>query len=240
MGTILMIYYKKNGCGIFSGIPNQLEQVISAGAGKIHLENYSFGDSLHPEQNQFAWLPWNLFIGPAGKFRGDDPSQGNDRIPLSMPDRNDIETLNTCLQGLGVAYPPQSEGASYPVNIAETKFNKFVMNAVNIMNKFNPEKTTPYDSLIKDWVLKGLSSSRSTEYNVFLTSSPTLQDSTEKKYYQFYVRTNSHRPSKVVRVFSKSESRKSCGGGRIIDMENAHEKQGGETVSSLFPGLKND
>lgn len=34
--------------------------------------------------NRLAWTPENIFLGPAGKFREDDPGQECEQIPLSM------------------------------------------------------------------------------------------------------------------------------------------------------------
>ncbi|MCH5255303.1 MAG: hypothetical protein J1F41_10300, partial [Lachnospiraceae bacterium] len=48
------------------------------------------GDSVDDAMSYMNWLCWaesNLFIGPAGRYRLDDPSQTMDKFPLYMDDR---------------------------------------------------------------------------------------------------------------------------------------------------------
>jgi hypothetical protein len=218
-----------------------LNTIIEEGAnriGRIDGNTYSLGGTISVQQNRFAWLPWNLFIGPAGKFRFEDPSQGVEKnLPLKMPNRDEIENLNRCFKSLGAAYLSDSAGDICPVTLDENKLENFARSAARFLSALKQNNLTPYDSLVEDWVLAENSSSKD-KYGVFFPENPdAIKDKREDiniKSYKFGVKTERKDLPNVVRLISKSSEL--CR-GRIVSTGPEHRKQGEKPISGFFPRL---
>ena len=126
-----------------------------------------------------AWMPQNLFIGPAGKIRSDDPSQNNDKLPPGMPDaqKRNINQIIAGLNQYSHSNIPHVCGAGGQRNAVafdnESDFNKLVeLFFDNIGGTFGC-----YDSKISDWLIGVNSSSRINYYNIlFSTSARAAQE----------------------------------------------------------------
>jgi len=120
-------------------------------------KKFSYGDN-NPLINQvlyaIAWKPINLFIGPSGTFRTDDPSQKYDKLPNGMPkDRQEaLNSLMSCIKTNMKSVIPNSEGdggVNKAVNMTDAEFNavteSFIKNIKNVL--------AAYSSKVSDWVI---------------------------------------------------------------------------------------
>lgn len=104
---------------------------------------------------RIAWMPGNLFIGPASGIRADDPSQNNDKLPVGMPNTQKT-MLNQIIVGLNQyshSYIPHVSGAGGQRNAVAfdnaANFNKLMeIFFNNISGTLNC-----YDSKISDWLI---------------------------------------------------------------------------------------
>ncbi|MBD5470809.1 MAG: hypothetical protein HDR19_06800 [Lachnospiraceae bacterium] len=126
-----------------------------------------------------AWMPQNLFIGPAGKIRLDDPSQNNDKLPIGMPNaqKRNINQIITGLNLYSHSNIPHVCGAGGQTNAVafdnEADFNRLVeLFFDNIGGTCGC-----YDSKISDWLIGVNNNSRINYYNIlFSTSARAAQE----------------------------------------------------------------
>lgn len=106
---------------------------------------------IHACLSEIAWLPMNLFTGPKGNFRSDDPGQGLESFPPNMPYnqraaiKNIIKEISRCC----TSYIPNVSGASGTVRFSKENFNCLMdifFNNIDIHLRC-------YDSKVKDWVI---------------------------------------------------------------------------------------
>ena len=97
--------------------------------------------------NQIAWTQANIFVGPAGKYRCDDPEQGKDGIPLSM--RNSFSPkIQSIRSNKGIpGSPAMQKGSIGNIAIGKTEIcniGKIFMNAL-------PETRNLHNTKVGDW-----------------------------------------------------------------------------------------
>ena len=116
------------------------------------------GDSVDDAMSYMNWLCWaesNLFIGPAGRYRLDDPSQKMDKFPLYMDDRvkigaTRVEKAWGAICGSSVV---GEEGAEITLNIKRDKLPNLLPNFVEAFVDYiclsQPGKI--YRSAYREW-----------------------------------------------------------------------------------------
>lgn len=111
-------------------------------------------DPVNKASSFLSWICWaesNLFIGPAGRYRLDDPSQRMDKFPLYMDDR--VKIGATRVKEAWVAICDSSvvgeEGAEITLNIKSDKLPNFVEAFVDYICLSKPDDI--YESKYKEW-----------------------------------------------------------------------------------------
>lgn len=112
------------------------------------------GDSVDDAMSFMSWLCWaesNLFIGPAGRYRLDDPSQTMDKFPLYMDDRvkhkaNEVKAVWDKICKSSVV---GEEGAKITLKIKGDRLPNFVEAFVDYICL--SKKGNIYRSAYKEW-----------------------------------------------------------------------------------------
>lgn len=140
-------------------------------------QDNSVSESLY----RIAWMPINLFLGPSAKLRLDDPGQGNDEIPLSMPEdrRQAIKNIKNIVLKLenkvGKRSIPHNSGGTGLITLDDER------DIDNMMNIFfnNINYTNCHESIISDWYIgvnKGGKSSNGSIEKYYASKNASLPD----------------------------------------------------------------
>lgn len=73
--------------------------ILLEDTGRIIYHLPSYRSEIHACLSEIAWLPMNLFTGPKGDFRSDDPSQRYDSFPPNMP-RKQRDAIQNIINGI--------------------------------------------------------------------------------------------------------------------------------------------
>lgn len=137
-------FIQKNGIALNGGMQNfmqlfnrNLEEIVSGNIGDL---------------NKLCWAHSNLFIGPAGKYRDDDPSQKVEECPLNMDkrqkglskevidiwskhvsssrivgERDQYITVKINMEGMGIFVPKFFEYLNYTTEIYVTGYDEWAV-----------------------------------------------------------------------------------------------------------------
>lgn len=161
--------------------------------------NYHFTDTNSVATlNRLAWTPENLFIGPAGKFRGDDPASNCDKIPISMKARScNSKSFNRYLydkyqqmladkRKYDIALTKNDYGYIY---IDETELIDFSTNFLSRLKNLTAVRRE-HNTLVNDWVaIRRNSNGRisSACFKIYIDTNKEHQAKYEQKKYNDYV-----------------------------------------------------
>lgn len=189
-------------------IANAVNAVINIAPGSFSIPEGN--NDIQPTLYKIAWMPQNLFIGPAGKIRSDDPSQNNDKLPIGMPNaqKTNINQIIAGLNQYSHSNIPHVSGTGGQRNAVafdnEADFNKLMdIFFHNISGHINC-----YDSKISDWLI---SVDNRHNYNILFYTGRQSEALTSEYQRQlvsgkFTVKKASHRnviDDKTFKVLSK-------------------------------------
>ena len=130
------------------------EMVVTGGTTKLFAIPGTPTPTIDQLLTKVAWTEMNLFIGPAGIYRDDDPSQRNDKLPKGMPEttKTALKEVMTTIKSFSSSLPhvTGSGGDTQCARMSQKAFE-------NITNTFLDKiKVTPrtYDSKVSDWYIK--------------------------------------------------------------------------------------
>lgn len=105
--------------------------------------------------NEIAWMPMNLFTGPSGNFRIDDPSQRNESLPEKMSDeqKGALKKIIGGLKEYSHSFIPHIEGEGGSTKSVhfdnENQFNDLAK--LFLENIKSDKPLSCYDSELSDW-----------------------------------------------------------------------------------------
>ena len=114
-----------------------------------------FGANQHDLPSKFAWMGPNLFQGPAGNLRTDDPGSGRETIrPCSMKQKlwDNLMRLGDKIEALGVSFPSDGVGSR-----AKTTYDLKVSHFDELLQLMNPITKTGHGNALtfdaEDWII---------------------------------------------------------------------------------------
>lgn len=125
--------------------------ILLEDTGRIIYHLPSYRSEIHACLSEIAWLPMNLFTGPKGDFRSDDPSQRYDSFPPNMP-RKQRDAIQNIINGIlkyCTSRIPNESGESGTVRFSQKSFNCLMDIFFSNINLCLP----CYDSKVADWVV---------------------------------------------------------------------------------------
>lgn len=145
-----------------------------------------------------AWTDANLFTGPAGKLRADDPGQSVDGVPSSLT-LNSFETalINIRMSGIIKGKPALSKGERGSINLEERKIAEIAREYIRNL----PNITCPYETRVSDWLAVPLEANRSRQYDcydIFFSTNPK-NNNLEKRGYKLELAKHAEYPSETHR-----------------------------------------
>lgn len=102
-----------------------------------------------------AWTPGNLFVGPASKLRSDDPSQRQDKNPLSMPPAqktfvSKLTNASSCI----TSYVPNVDGmggtSTTAISISPSGLSQLASHFFTAISS----PAIQLNTLVKDWYVE--------------------------------------------------------------------------------------
>lgn len=133
--------------------------------------------------NWVCWAESNLFIGPAGCFRKDDPSQRVDKLPLSM-DAGQKALAERVVQAWNeVANPAVTGEANQFIrftikNTGNGKLRNFVEAFLKYINHTRVIHVTRYD----DWTVVPVDGGRELDYSFWINPTASLRNRAGKLF----------------------------------------------------------
>lgn len=112
-------------------------------------------DDLNNALAAIAWMPMNLFIGPCGKLRCDDPSQGMDKFPEGMPhnQKTAINNIDNAIKNYNRSAIPHTAGAGGATHSVTLQNDADFSNLVTVFFNNISGTIRCYDSKISDWLI---------------------------------------------------------------------------------------
>lgn len=188
--------------------------------------NYDGGNSdVNNCIREICWAPANLFIGPSGEYREDDPSQKMEELPNSFPDKqkelagNTIAKWNTISKSRIVG----RDGAKISIQIENTRsLSEFINAFVNYITC----SENVYKTCYNDWVVV---SSQNKKYSFWVEenmSKKKIEDVPDK--FKFCLRKDEPMPKQnevIVRVtdFTENSNGHKCAQGVFRKYSNGKE-----------------
>lgn len=119
-----------------------------------------------------AWTESNLFTGPAGKFRRNDPGQGMDQIPVSSEASAFIRKLKE-LRGAGIEGSiPVNQGENGWINLREDKLCSIARGFIEAL----PQTSRLLETKVRDWRAalygNGMANQGYDAYDIFFSKNP--------------------------------------------------------------------
>lgn len=108
-------------------------------------------DQIDPILKKIAWTHDNLFVGPSGKYRDDDPSQGTDGIPISVGRWDFPNTMQTLFREIK-SYVANEKDQIGTINIEEHKMKRIAEGFIRAIRW--REQAMPEESRVSDWVVQ--------------------------------------------------------------------------------------
>ncbi len=102
---------------------------------------------------QVAWTDANLFMGPAGKFRSDDPGQGLDGIPLTLGSDEFIKKLGELRDAhfiTGLPAMNQNQPSNSWINLEKEDIAYIAKEYLQHLPK-SIIRQRPYETRVSDW-----------------------------------------------------------------------------------------
>lgn len=149
-----------------------IHTILSEHTGELHDEvNYRENKC----RNFFmtvAWTKANLFTGPAGKLRRNDPGQGVDQVPLSSDASAFIRKLKE-LRASGIeGQIPVNQGDNGWINLREDKIYKIAREFIRAL----PSTACLFETKVRDWraVLygNGFANQAYDTYDIYFSNNP--------------------------------------------------------------------
>lgn len=133
--------------------------------------------------NWVCWAESNLFVGPAGCYRADDPSQKIDKIPLSMDAGQKALAEKVIQTWREVANPAVKGEANQFIeftikNTGNGKLNSFVDAFLKYINHTNVIHVTRYD----DWKAVQADGGQERDYSFWINSKASLKNKAGKLF----------------------------------------------------------
>ena len=199
-----------------------------------------------PILKQIAWTHDNLFVGPSGKYRDDDPSQRTDGIPISVGRWDFPNTMQTLFREIK-SYVANEKDQIGTINIEEHKMKRIAEGFIKALPL--RAQAMPKQSRVSDWVVQITKCNGGrTEPGYFPVFFPK---SAEKKFYlrsemdendlycgRFSLKKRGMRVNtdKRFRVLARAiQGEKLSLFGRIVNAESEHSGQDYEFISKFFP-----
>lgn len=143
---------------------------------------------------EVAWTKSNLFIGPSGKLRADDPGQGIDAVPVSMGQDGFIRRLMELRGGRISGNIPMSEDQVGFINLDVNAISDI---ARGYLDKL-PDVPVLHESRVSDWRAVSLAdagSNRSHEAFAIFFSKNSKNNKHESRGYQLELASNPQFPT---------------------------------------------
>lgn len=163
-----MSYYNKSGLNEGEVLKILGRREIKAPGYKYDSFTYSMGDTEKNAANQTVWTRANLFTGPDGRFRYDDPGQDYDGIPFSMPDSSFSQQLYHIRAG-GIPGRPAMEDKGWGYLALDQK--RIFQIAETFIHALPPTMQV-HDTKVSDWravMLKKGQLCKESCYKIFIT-----------------------------------------------------------------------
>lgn len=151
----LLVFLQSRGFAVDQAYLEQLLQnTLQGESGRYRLLNESgshqSAGQLQSFLNQFSWMDSNLFIGPSGAFRCDDPSQKIDKLPLSLPEsqKKMIRQLITLKKEYLPSVIPNQSGTRGTITCPQKGAEELVFQLEQLLGA---SARGIYESKVSDW-----------------------------------------------------------------------------------------
>ena len=221
------------------------------GLGQNSLPNVEYGDNVikvyYPDDNQvlrgilsrISWTDDNLFVGPAGKYRNDDPSQQNDKIPRSVGKWRFTDELISAFSLLNQPVPhvEGQGGKSFAVHLNERVMTQIVDKFLGVYP--NPASPLIRSTLVQDWVAQVGNRC----YPIFFPGARTrasIKNTRDLKSVKLklYQNGDSVSQTQVFRIYYRTDAGdKSVLLGDFARYEQEHRNQGSMDIKTWMTGV---
>lgn len=237
--TRLQRYY---GAAIPTLAPKDLPKVIG------HTISYpEDNNSLHQVLTTIGWTSDNLFIGPSGVYRSDDPSQGNDTRPDSMSSWAFPETVINIFQNAGISVPNVSGtgGTYHAIRLRDNQIHDIANKFLGAISKITPRLR---ETIVSDWVAQIDDPRRSGRYRsqcypiFFASSSGGQTQSNDAKLLCAKLKVRQRQDSvshtQVFRICCRTYAgSNSYLYGELVNSGTEHQQQGTKGIINLMSGV---
>lgn len=186
-------------------------------------------DQVNKASSFLSWICWaesNLFIGPAGRYRLDDPSQRMDKFPLYMDDR--VKIGATRVKEAWVAICNSSvvgeEGAEITLNIKSDKLPNLLPNFVEAFVDYiclsQPGKI--YRSAYREWAAYSVAVTGKLKPHQFWLDLSQPNNDIKDKHYKFALRDKAAKANEPWVCIKKFDDNDTVVG---IEMENPGSRE---------------
>lgn len=150
--NILRSYYGRN------NMPQLTKSILPTVVG----DNITFPSDTNKNETKnmynilykIAWSHDNLFVGPAGVYRDDDPSQRNDGIPISAGKWRFPENMCKLFDRFSSNIPNESN-ISRTLNLKKYVLHDIARDFIQAVTEgHQQQQPNPKESIVSDWVAK--------------------------------------------------------------------------------------
>lgn len=129
--------------------------VCTSKSGKKNF-SLSRGAQIDEVLTKVAWMPMNLFTGPCGQIRAEDPGQGYDTMPVGMrsKQKEKLESIISAIKTYNHSSIPHEQGAGGSTQSISfnnvTYFSKLANEFLSCLDS----RMGCYDSSVSDWLIE--------------------------------------------------------------------------------------